>query len=283
MEVSLSLHKIMGVINLTPDSFSDGGGLESDDRIIERFNNFIKQNVSIFDIGAESTAPFNNAVSYEQEKNRLMPALNYLKTLNKDSIIISLDTYKPEVALWFFTHLDWDYGIWNDVSGSLDSDVSLFLEKFPNHDYIFCHNNTPSRSETSHHMDYISDICIQRQINSSLELLKKHPFKERIVFDPCFGFSKSYEQNWDLIENWNELFCKDNKLRVVFGVSKKSFMRKRAKLNLGGVSLSSADLLNYSEFLHFDLIKRLMSSSFNETWIRAHDPILVSLALGRSS
>ena len=278
-EASQSLHKVMGVINLTPDSFSDGGLIENKDHLINQINLFRKHKTNIFDFGAESTAPFNPSITEDEEKKRLTPLLKYLKTLEKDSLTISLDTYKPEIAHWFFTDLKWNYGIWNDVSGLYDESVQSFLARFNDHKYIYCHNNAPKRSLTSEHMDYVNDEPILVQLNNFFRKVDSLEFKNRIIIDPCFGFSKSYEQNWAIIDSWCDLLESFSKQTVVFGVSKKSFMRKKVKEQLGDDSLDKEDSFYYSELLHYNLINSLKRLSHCETWIRAHDPRLVHLAL----
>jgi dihydropteroate synthase len=277
--MSQSLHKMMGVINLTPDSFSDGGLYCSLEQISDKISNFKKQNVDIFDFGAESTAPFNSIVSEKEERRRLEPLLTYLKKIPKDSIIVSLDTYKTEIAHWFFSELNWDHGIWNDVSGIYDNGVETFLDRFGGHRYIYCHNNSTERSMTGNHMDYVIDEPIYSQLKHAFERLDSIKNKERVLFDPCFGFSKSYEQNWDIINNWEKLIKLFNDYVVIFGVSKKSFMRTKVLESLKVDTVSTEDSFYYSELLHYKLINELKEFTCNETWVRAHDPRLVRLAL----
>lgn len=213
----------MKIMNLTPDSFSDGGELTK-----ENLKGQIQQAPKnwVLDFGAESTAPFNDPISYKEEIDRfetlLYPCLNDLKDR-----VISIDTYKPKVFFQIH-HMIRNYGLdneiwWNDVSGIVDEDVHKALE-LENVRYIYCHNHVPDRTQTSHHMKYVKeDESIESFLESTLDVLAELPLD--VIFDPCFGFAKSRKFNLDLMEALPELLDQFDHDLIV-GVSRKSFLRR---------------------------------------------------------
>jgi dihydropteroate synthase len=209
--------KRMGVINITPNSFSDGGEFFSPETISKRLQ-FLKQFDAI-DIGAESTAPKNAGVSWQTEWERWQMVLPLLKDI---TTTISADTYHPETIFellkYWQDHQLQSKLIWNDVSGKFDDAVKDFLKS--GHDYIFCHNLAPTRELTGQHMDYVAaEMDLQEYFRPHL-----HP---QVILDPCLGFSKSYEQNWEIIENFGDIQRHIKHHRWLIGFSRKSFLRRK--------------------------------------------------------
>lgn len=250
--------KKMGVINLTPNSFSDGGET-SLTNLQKKISEFGK--VDAIDIGAESTAPMNASVSWETEWERLLPVLPVLRNF---SGALSFDTYHPEtveeILKWYLNEGLTQKLIWNDVSGKFDSYVWDFLSLNPNFSYVFCHNLAPSRELSGRHMDYVDP-------NLSLEALKdyfyprKHP---QVIFDPCLGFSKSYEQNWSILNNLIVLKELVNHDHWLIGFSRKSFFRKFMNLDI-----SEKEKLDRA---HAEFVKKNIHFG---VWIRTHRPELL--------
>jgi len=271
----------MGVINITPNSFSDGGRFETTSSLETHLKSFGTDSHFIWDIGAESTAPFNCAVELEQEKHRLSQILPLLRRYRPT--YISLDTYKGKIAQWFFEEVSalgfkGNQFIWNDVSGCWDDEVESFLKFFPESIYIYSHNRCPSRELTSNHMDYVSDCDIVEQVVSFFQG-RSHP---RIWFDPCFGFSKSYQQNWALIYHWGDILAALGDVTWVIGLSKKSFLRNHLTDKLG-CELEKEEALNKSEWLHVKLIAKFielgrLKECKNPLVFRVHDPDTVIVA-----
>ncbi|MCF8059643.1 MAG: dihydropteroate synthase [Bacteriovoracaceae bacterium] len=273
-------------MNITPNSFSDGGLHQCKEQIqatLKMFNHF---DVDILDVGAESTAPMNASLSMEEEWQRLSDFIKVLKASSWTNVI-SLDTYKPEIALKFFTELrnlgfNDDRFIWNDVSGIWDDSVETFLESFSKSRYVFCHNESPERTLTGRHMDYVvkesEDIVAYLKEFFNKAALKKHG--ERVILDPCFGFSKTYEQNIDLIRRFDELQSSSLGHQWVFGISKKSFLRRFWQQNYGDDSLEN--LLQKSEFLHLLSVRNICHSAQTSLGkgvvFRVHNPEIVHLA-----
>lgn len=271
--------KGMGVINITPDSFSDGGIHFNRDNLLSTINLFQQHKSIIFDFGFESTAPMNSSISLFEEKSRFSFFIEAVKTSNLKNEWVSFDTYKIENFKFFFNEtlklFPQTKIIMNDVSGVLDEELfELFTEykHFANFFYVFSSTNIPNRNFTNNHMDFISDKNIFDQTYEQIKkfLLFSRQFPEmqgRFFLDPAFGFSKSYIQNWDLIERLNELIDKiENEFTSfpwILGLSKKSFLKKKL--------IEQGRALHEIEDLHREIILNLKSNSYSSQLIfRVH-------------
>ena len=277
--VEFSELNILGVINITPNSFSDPKKYLDKQTLHAAILKFYKIPNLIFDFGFESTAPMNSAISVKEEKARFDNLFDQLKDVDLSGKWISFDTYKIENFSYFesqFKNRYQDCGfILNDVSGVIDDDLIAFLKTKINQDnffYIYNGTHIPDRSLVLNHKNYISNEEI---IKASLQHFTKGfaVFKElgihpKIIFDPGFGFSKSYEQNWKLLENFDELVHKLENLGIdvpwVIGVSKKSFLRQSIP--------ESLDPFADSEILHTKIIKNLLVKKLGHLLFRVHDP-----------
>ncbi len=230
--------KSMGVINITPDSFSDGNKYLTESSFSNQFNK-LNTWANWIDIGAESTAPFNSKISQIQELERFEKVLFPFVARSKDpKTTLSIDTYKPEIfyEVYLFIKKYWPKTniVFNDVSGCIDDDLShLLSDTALEFDYIFSHNLVTKRDESSSHMDFAikesseQDLFLDDFFNymtMGLALLK--PFNRKVYIDPCFGFSKSREQNHILLAGFNSFLNKiPQEIPIVYGVSRKSFLR----------------------------------------------------------
>ncbi len=237
----------MGVMNITPDSFSDGGEFD-----LTR----LSVPLDAWDIGAESTAPMNAAITAEDEWARLAPHLPTLLNIP----LLSLDTYHPE-TIFRMAALRKNL-IWNDVSGKFDKNVENFLSLDSSFQYVLCHNLAPSRELTSQHMNYVLGTTLDTLAAFFLKF--KHP---RVIFDPCLGFSKTYEENWMIMENMGELQKRIGHKRWLVGFSRKSFLRKKFKLEL-----SQREELDQ---IHVQVLSEVLAEMNGEVWIRTHRPELL--------
>lgn len=257
----------MGVINLTPNSFSDGQEINSPQVLQEKLQQF--QNTPILDFGAESTAPMNTAISFEEELARFGPFLDVIFSCGK---VVSIDTYHPETI--FFFQKEWMKRglvhplIWNDVSGKFDENVDRFLKSDERFHYVFCHNLAPTRDLSSRHMDYLIDDQGDDFMDHLVSFFEP-AFNERVILDPCLGFSKTFEQNWYVLENIHKLQEKFSQSRFLIGFSRKSFLRTKYQLTK---ERQDRDLL---DSCHVEEVKRLMSSWRGEVWLRTHRPELL--------
>jgi dihydropteroate synthase len=267
----------LGVVNITPNSFSDGGLHLHESKLLETFTKFLNTPNLIIDVGFESTAPMNSAISEAEEKARFHYFLNFLKKNPEIPLkALSIDTYKIENFKYFYNEIKKLYPqveiIFNDVSGVLDSDLEGVLTAYKDIKYIFTSTRIPDRAHVLDHMKYLSKTTNSMIIETS-ECFKKtyhwlleRNLIDRVLFDPGFGFSKTYEENWELIENFQELellLLNDNiKIPWVIGLSKKSFLRKKCE--------KSPDVMASAEELHLKTLKQLLANTNNEIYFRVH-------------
>jgi dihydropteroate synthase len=226
--------QIMGICNVTIDSFSDGGKNFKTQDATKNINLMHKQGATIIDIGAESTRPGSEPISYQQEIKKLAPIL---KKIPKDKFIISIDTNKietQEFALQQGAH------IINDIFGG--SEDLFYLSKKYNNGLILMHTPAPPKtmqSMTHIYRNVVEDIKNIFKIKANL-LNKYKISSNKVWFDPGIGFGKNLKQNLSLLKNIKKL--KIEKYGLLLGSSRKSWISRidKSKDNerLGG-SLAS--------------------------------------------
>lgn len=253
----------MGVMNFTPNSFSDGGELDSPEKIQKRLAQY--GDLDALDIGAESTAPMNAPISHETEWQRLQPALPLIKATKN----LSLDTYHPETVFKLYEILKRPF-IWNDVSGKFDESVERFLSLDQGNWYVFSHNLAPERSLTGKHMNYQTNAQNEDFLNEVADYFMPFKDRARIILDPCFGFSKSYEQNWYLLENFASLQKKVGHSDWMLGISRKAFLRKKI-----GILELTEDTKRDLDFYHQEVLQKLENTLIETVWVRTHRPELL--------
>ena len=211
---------IMGVLNVTPDSFSDGGKYLDPDRAFARALELEDQGADILDIGAESTKPGSQRISEPEELRRLIPVLKRLH--GKLSIPISVDTYKSGVAEKALEH---GAEIINDPSGvMLDVQLPKVIVK---HDAGLIVNHMRGTPETWAKLPPMIDLMrsIHIDLEAALHRLRQSGVqKHQIVIDPGLGFGKRREQNAQIIARLEALKAFD--LPIAIGPSRKSFLKK---------------------------------------------------------
>ena len=205
---------VMGILNITPDSFSDGGRHNAVEAAVERAREMIAEGAGIIDIGAESTRPYGNAakISAAEELERLMPVLE--KILSVSSVPVSIDTYKSEVAA---AALQSGAHMLNDIWGlQQDPDMALVAAEFAV-PVVIMHNrlsNESGRDIISELMDFFS---------RSLEIgLKAGVNPDRFIIDPGIGFGKSAAKNLEILARLAEL--KALGCPILVGTSRKRFI-----------------------------------------------------------
>jgi len=208
----------MGILNVTPDSFSDGGKYYNLDNAIEYALELANQGVDIIDVGGESTRPGAKAISLNDEINRVIPVIKGIRSVS--SIPISIDTYKSEVAQ---KALDSGANIINDISGlNFDSKMIDIVKEY-NVPLVIMHiKGTPMNMQVNPHYDNIIDEIIsyfEKRINLCLDygIPKTH-----IILDPGIGFGKQLNDNFILIRKLN-LFAELG-YPILIGPSRKSFI-----------------------------------------------------------
>ena len=214
---------IMGVLNVTPDSFSDGGKFMDPDRAFARAVELEEQGADIIDVGAESTKPGSTPISAAEENRRLIPVLKRLR--GKLTVPLSVDTYKAEVADLAIEH---GAEIINDPSG-LTFDPQL-AKTVVEHDAALVLNHMRGRPETWAKLPPLRDMMgtIVRELEATVNRARHAGVdRGRIVIDPGIGFGKRKEQNSEILAKLGELARLD--LPVLVGPSRKSFLAKQTE------------------------------------------------------
>ena len=200
---------VMGILNVTPDSFSDGGNYSDIDKALFRVEEMLKGGVDIVDIGGESTRPGYEAVTIEEEINRVVPVIEKIK--DNFDIPISLDTYKSEVAL---CGIKAGADMINDIWG-LKADDKM-AQIIAEHKVACCLMHNRRESEYS---SFVEDVICDLE-DSVRIALEAGVLKENIMIDPGVGFGKTYEHNIEILRNIKEL--KILGYPILLGVSRKS-------------------------------------------------------------
>ena len=211
---------IMGILNVTPDSFSDGGRYLDPDRAIEHGVELIRQGADWIDVGGESTRPGSQPVTVEEELRRVLPVIQGLRRKLKNAPI-SIDTTKAEVAE---QALKAGASIVNDISGlRFDPDIAEVASA--NHvPLILMH--TRGKPETMQRQPFVRDIW--RSLTSGLETSIRRALvagadRSQIIIDPGLGFGKPRRQNYEILSGLEKL--RRFHLPILIGASRKSFVR----------------------------------------------------------
>ncbi len=210
---------VMGILNFTPDSFSDGGKYFSVETATAHAAQMIEYGADILDVGAESTRKGATPISAEEELARLK---KILPEVRKFSVPISLDTYKPEVAA---RALECGIDIINDVHGLEDTRMIEVAKKF-GVPVIVMHNEKCSDD------DIISDV--KKFFRRTLENCRRHDFDtDKIIFDPGIGFGKTPAEDMEIVRRLDELKTLDGEeIFLTVGVSRKSFIGRATGLKI---------------------------------------------------
>lgn len=213
--LDLSVTQVMGVLNVTPDSFSDGGQYNQIELALTRAKAMVDEGATIIDIGGESTRPGAESVSLQEELDRVCPVVERAsKTLD---VVISVDTSRPEVMT---EAISLGAGLINDVrafsmSGALDavakSDVALCIMHM---------KGTPLTMQVQPEYTSVKEEVFNFLRIRAEELVEAGIYSDRIIIDPGFGFGKTLEHNLDLLSATGEL-CKLG-YPVLIGLSRKS-------------------------------------------------------------
>lgn len=245
---------VMGIVNVTPDSFYSGSRKQTTEAIVSRCRQIIGEGGTIIDIGAQSTAPTSKFLSADEEATRLTPALEAIRK-NFPDAILSVDTFYADVA----RHAVMNFGvdIINDISGGqIDENMFATVAEL-NVPYILMHmRGTPQTMQQHTHYDnFIQDFLyyFSEKINR-LTLLGVND----VIIDPGFGFSKTLAQNYELMAWLRHLDIFGTPLLV--GISRKSMIYKllgatpEESLN-GTTALNAAALLSGADILRVHDVK----------------------------
>lgn len=210
----------MGVINVTPDSFSDGGSYLDKDKAVERGLKLVSEGSDIIDIGGESSRPGSDPISKEEEMRRVIPVISELR--KRIDMLISVDTTKSEVAK---AALDSGADIINDISSFRFDPRMMTLAAQKEVPVILMHmKGTPKTMQTNpHYQDLLREV--KEFLKEKLEEVQAQSIKkEKIIIDPGIGFGKSLKDNLILINNLH--FLEEFNRPILVGISRKSFIGK---------------------------------------------------------
>ena len=225
--------RIMGILNLTPDSFSDGGKLADRGALLERAAAMIAAGADILDIGGESTRPFAPAVAETEELRRVIPAIEAIRRLDP-SIPISIDTTKAAVAR---QALAAGADIINDISALRLDPAMVELAATGEWPIIIMHmQGTPRDMQLNPHYDDVVARIKEFLAERIEELTAQGIARQRLIIDPGIGFGKSLAHNLAILRNLEQFRTLGRPLLI--GHSRKSFLTKL----LGDLTMEERDL-----------------------------------------
>jgi dihydropteroate synthase len=244
--------RLMAIVNVTPDSFYDGGTYNHQKGLRERINKVIDEGADIIDLGGMSTRPGSEMISAEAEWKRLEPALETIREISP-TIPVSVDTFRAEVADKAVSR--YNAGIVNDISGGqLDKAMFDFIadKQVP---YVLMHmQGTPANMQKNpHYEDVVGEVM--RYFHERVALLREKGVHD-IIIDPGFGFGKSLEHNYELFRHLERF--KIFGYPLLTGISRKSMITRL-------LNLSPAESLNGTTALHSVAIEK------GSNILRVHD------------
>lgn len=254
-EILLDSPKVMGILNVTPDSFYDGGRYLDLETIKKRIEKMLEEGVDIIDIGAESTRPGSQRVGLEEEKARLMPVVKLIKEISSD-LPISVDTYKSETAQFM---LENGAHIINDISGlTFDKNMANVVAKYKAGLILMHIKGTPENMQKNPYYDDVISELYNYFINQIDFAEKNGVSTDYIAIDPGIGFGKRLEDNTEIIRRLKEFSSLS--LPILMGLSRKSFLgmltgREVGDRLAGTIAAHTISLLNGADILRVHDVK----------------------------
>jgi dihydropteroate synthase len=272
--LDLEIPKVMGILNITPDSFYKGSRYNTDEDILGAAHRMVEEGADILDVGGYSSRPGAAAISEEEESIRVLKAI---KLINRElpEAIISVDTFRADVAREAI--IECGAQMINDISGG-DADSKMFsiVEKL-NVPYIMMHMKGDPRTMQNNPVydDVVADIL--KWFGERIFRLQSAGVKD-IIIDPGFGFGKTIEHNFELLRRLGDFSIAG--LPVLIGVSRKSMIWKTLKITAdealnGTTALNAIGLANGADILRvhdvkeavqtIQLIKKIKNSVTNQS------------------
>ncbi|MCD9576461.1 dihydropteroate synthase [Flavobacterium soyae] len=234
--IDLSIPKIMGILNITPNSFFDGGKYKNEDEIISQVDKMLSEGAAFIDIGAYSSKPSAEFVSEQEEIDRIIPVIELiLKHFPK--ALLSIDTFRAEVAK---ASIEIGAAIINDIAaGELDDKMFEVIAKY-NVPYIMMHmrGNPQTMQSLTQYDDIVKEILFY--FSEKVKKARSLGIND-LILDPGFGFAKTTDQNYEVMQKM-ELFNL-LELPVLAGVSRKSMIYK-------ALNITAQEALNGTTFLN---------------------------------
>jgi dihydropteroate synthase len=209
---------VMGILNITPDSFADGGRYSTTDLALKRAEEMMSEGVEIIDVGGESTKPGADRITQAEEVARVIPVI---KELAKKDTPISIDTTRASVAE---QAIKLGVSYVNDVSGGLaDPEMYKLIAKHPKVQYIIMHWRAHSKTMQNHaiYKNVVKEV--KEELEERIEdAIKAGVNPDQIIIDPGLGFAKLPEHNWELLRNIDRIALLG--YPILIGASRKRFL-----------------------------------------------------------
>lgn len=257
---------IVGILNVTPDSFSDGNKFLCPEAACEHALKLVEEGADTIDIGGESTRPGSNKVSVSEEKARIIPVIK--KLAGKIKVPISVDTYKSNVAQ---AALDEGAEIINDISGlRFDKKMPALAAKYDVPVIIMHIKGSPKNMQLNPSYNNLL-VEVMDYLKTGIEIAEKAGIKrEKIVIDPGIGFGKTVEHNLELIKKLNQF--KTLGRPILIGTSRKSFIGKILNADIenrleGTIASSVVGLTHGANFLRVHDVKAVKRAVEMALWI----------------
>jgi len=251
--LDLSIPKIMGVLNVTPDSFYDGGIYSSEKKILKQVEKMVLDGADIIDVGGYSSKPGATSITIEEEEKRVIPIIKLIYKTFKESII-SVDTFRSEISE---KSINAGASIINDISGGdLDNNIYKIAGKYKT-PYIIMHmRGNPSNMQNNPVYKNINYEII-KDLSKKIELAQSNGVGD-IIIDPGFGFGKTIEHNYQILNNLKLYKILDKP--ILIGISRKSMIYKLLKTEpskaLNGTTvLNTIALINGANILRVHDVK----------------------------
>ena len=256
--IDLNEPKVMGILNITPDSFYDKSRFSSNDDLLKRTETILSEGATFIDVGAYSSRPGAEFVSEEEERKRLIPALEIILKEFPD-VLLSVDTFRSNIAR---ETIDLGASMINDISGG-DMDPEMFdvvvNKQVP---YILMHmrGNPHTMSNLNNYNHLIVDIISELQVK--VNDLQKRGLND-IIIDPGLGFAKDLLQNYEIVKELNSFKCIGHPLLI--GASRKSMIYKLLECEphnalIGTTVVHTACLLNGASILRVHDVKEAIEA-----------------------
>ena len=255
--IELKRPLVMGIINVTPDSFYAGSRAGDADAALWKASVMLEQGADILDVGACSTRPGSEPVSEEDERSRLEAPLRKIRSAFPDAIL-SLDTFYPGVAEWAVGEFGVD--IINDVSGGNEEMYQLAAQSGAG--YVLTHSR--GTSATMQSLTHYEDVCAEVLTDLAFRLDRLRALGCcNVIVDPGFGFAKTLDQNYQLMRNLEAFQALDAPLLV--GVSRKSMVTgvcgsDPSAVLAGTVALNSAAIIKGADIIRVHDVKEAVAA-----------------------
>lgn len=255
----LSTPIIMGIVNVTPDSFYSGSRTTSESEILKRCDQVANEGADIIDIGAYSSRPGAVNISEEEELKRLIPALTIIRK-KFPYFLLSVDTFRSGVAQKVID--EFEVQMINDISGG-EMDDKMFTTVAKNKvPYVIMHmkGNPQTMQQNTDYKNFIKDIF--QYFATRIDLAKREGITD-IIIDPGFGFGKSLEQNYELLKRLDEFRIFE--LPILAGLSRKSMISKVVEADTnealpGTIAANTLALLGGANILRVHDVKEAMDT-----------------------